>query len=350
VVRALRPLEPGVRCRPGVPPMPLPAPPTPRPGTGACNPRGAPNRLCQSDTGPRAPGAGSDREEVADPGRAVRLIGLRNAGGRNTATAETACAATACWDNGERSNGDGAQAPGLLTRSRRASARRSVAKTVRSRPTPVTLVVRESWDEVRTPGRPPPRRRRSPVAGPELVRCGVAGAPAAGEPAPALDSVLRERPQARGRGARAPGADPRVPCDVGGDRGSSGAGAPGGDTADLPAAARSWPALGPVGDRIRSVIPRRAGAGRATTSGKAKAAFRRPSIPVASVGFGRGASSRAHSRTGMCGEEAGGAERASPTLGYGDSPVGLGDTPLPAGTSTAGTAGICHVRTTSFPR
>jgi len=81
---------------------------------------------------------------------------------------------------------------------------------------------------------------------------------------------------------------------------------------------------------------------------KARAAFRRPSIPVASVGFGRGASylspasiTRGLGRRRRC---------ASPSLGYGDSPVGLGDTPLPAGTSTAGTAGICHVRTTSFPR
>ena len=80
---------------------------------------------------------------------------------------------------------------------------------------------------------------------------------------------------------------------------------------------------------------------------KARAAFRRPSIPVASVGFGRGASClAAHPEA----KTAGGAERASPTLGYGDSPMGLGNTPLPAGTSTAGTAGICHVRTTSFPR
>ena len=49
---------------------------------------------------------------------------------------------------------------------------------------------------------------------------------------------------------------------------------------------------------------------------------------------------------GLLGPAARNAE--SPTLAR-RFPVGPGDTPLPAGTSTART-GICHVRTTSFPR
>jgi hypothetical protein len=109
--------------------------------------------------------------------------------------------------------------------------------------------------------------------------------------------------------------------------------------------------------RSHSVARRCFGAPCREEAKKARAALRRPSIPVASVGLVEALPAwpltrrlihpKAHSPEGST---TGGAERASPTLGYGDSPVGLGNTPLPAGTSTAGTAGICHVRTTSFPR
>jgi len=187
----------------------------------------------------------------------------------------------------------------------------------------VTVSASQLRDGVLTRNRSPPCCKRHANRGTELVRCGLAIASAARPAAPDDHTLLRERSQARRCRARAartahrddrdrardrhpahpcpargcpadpcPPALPQPPLDAG--------------THHSPSLIR-WYVSGTVlpplrlsGTTRRLMRPDehlaatdRPAASRPppnTTPEKARAAFRRPSIPVASVGFGRGAS------------------------------------------------------------